>query len=96
MYDILENNVVQENAPGVALWGGTCKCPDGRTYQVGDGADGCATLACVYGEKVNCNKYGGEWSYRKVTCAGKVYITFCNVKWSHNITRTYIDNNQIL
>ena len=74
--NILENNVVQEKAPGVALWGGTCKCPDGKTYQVGDGGDGCATLACVYGERISCNKYGGEWSYRKVTCAGNVYIIF--------------------
>ena len=63
-----EPNIVQENAPGVGGWGGTCRCPDGTTYEVGDHFDACNTLACVNGEMVNCNEYEGEWSYRKVIC----------------------------
>lgn len=62
-------NIVQENAPGVGGWGGTCRCSDGRTYEVGDNSNHCKTLACVNGERVNCNTYAGEWSYRKVICA---------------------------
>ena len=61
-------NTVEENASGVGGWGGTCRCPDGTTYEVGDNKDGCGTLACVNGEKVNCYEYDGEWSNRKVTC----------------------------
>ena len=63
-----EPNIVQENSPGVGGWGGTCRCPDGTTYEVGDHFDACNTLACVNGEMINCNKYEGEWSYRKVVC----------------------------
>ena len=59
---------MEENASGVGYWGGTCQCPDGTTYEVGDNNDNCGTLACVNGEKVNCYEYDGEWSNRKVTC----------------------------
>jgi len=65
---VLGVNTVEENASGVGGWGGTCRCPDGTTYEVGDNKDGCGTLACVNGAKVNCYKYDGEWSNRKVTC----------------------------
>jgi len=62
-------NTVEEDVIQVGGWGGTCLCPDGSTYQVGDNWDACATLACVNGQKVNCNEYFGEWSDRKVTCS---------------------------
>jgi len=65
-YDV---NVVEENASGVGGWGGTCQCPDGTTYEVGDNKDGCETLACVNGEKLDCNERDGDWSNRKVTCS---------------------------
>ena len=66
---ILTGNVVEENAPGVGGWGGTCKCPDGNAYQVGDNNDSCASLACKNGQMVKCNRHNGPWSRRKVTCA---------------------------
>jgi len=61
-------NVVQENAAGVRSWGGTCRCPDGSTYQVGATDDICESLACVNGEMLDCNRKSGVWSQRKVTC----------------------------
>ena len=72
---ISENNgnVVQENVDE-RDWGGTCRCPDGETYEVGDNGDACWSLACVNGEMVNCNRMEGEWSGRKVTCKGIVLL----------------------
>ena len=69
-------NLVEENADGVGGWGGTCECPDGLTYEVGDMNDGCQTIACINGRKVNCNEHSGGWSNRKVTCArqGDFYL----------------------
>ena len=66
----ISENMVHENAPGVGGHGGTCRCPDGKLFQVGDNNDGCQSLACVNGDMVNCNKHRGGWSNRKVICAG--------------------------
>ena len=63
--------MVEENAKGVGGWGGTCECPDGSRYEVGDNGDRCKTIACVHGTKINCNKNVGAWSKRKVTCGQK-------------------------
>lgn len=49
-------------------WGGTCRCPDGNEYQVGDKFDSCESLNCVNGEKVSCNKEDGNWSKNWVIC----------------------------
>ena len=55
--------------PVVGGRGGTCRCPDGKTYEVGDNNDFCRSLACVGGEMINCNgTHYGRWSFRKVTC----------------------------
>jgi len=62
------DNVVEEKARGVGGWGGSCTCPDGSVYQVGDNYDYCDSLACNGGISGACNKVHGEWSYRKVTC----------------------------
>ena len=51
--------------------GGTCRCPDGLTYAVGDNLDDCASLACPNGETISCNRHDGVWSHRKVTCASR-------------------------
>ena len=67
---ISDENMVQENNPEVGGWGGTCRCPDGALYQVGDNIDFCESLACTNGEMVDCNRSNGEWSKRKVSCAG--------------------------
>merc|ERR1719433_2557463 len=62
------DNVVEENAVGVGGWGGSCTCPDGSVYQVGDNKDRCGSLACFGGVSGTCNRFRGEWSSRKVTC----------------------------
>jgi len=61
-------NIVEENQAG--SWGGSCTCPDGSVYQVGDNDDYCGSLACVGGISGECNESDGPWSGRKVTCAG--------------------------
>ena len=50
-------------------WGGTCTCPDGQTYQVGDLGDQCSTLACYGGTPGKCNTQDGPWSNKGVVCA---------------------------
>jgi len=65
------DNIVEENAPGVGGWGGSCTCPDGSVYQVGDNFDSCGSLACVGGVSGTCNRRHGEWSRRKVTCGAQ-------------------------
>merc|ERR1719499_1134937 len=64
-------NIVEENAPGVGGWGGSCTCPDGSVYQVGDNIDFCDSLACIGGVSGTCNRRHGEWSRRKVTCGAQ-------------------------
>eukprot|EP00931_Biecheleriopsis_adriatica_P057277 TRINITY_DN3397_c0_g1_i3.p1 TRINITY_DN3397_c0_g1~~TRINITY_DN3397_c0_g1_i3.p1 ORF type:complete len:2330 (-),score=299.84 TRINITY_DN3397_c0_g1_i3:580-7488(-) len=61
-------NIVQEEADRVGNWGGSCTCPDGSVYQVGDNNDACASLACLGGAAGQCFRLSGPWSRRKVTC----------------------------
>merc|ERR1719499_294629 len=63
-------NIVEDNARRVGTWGGSCTCPDGSVYQVGDNHDACGSLACIGGVSGACNRRSGIWSRRKVTCAG--------------------------
>ena len=63
---VQNQNVVTSGGGG---WGGDCTCPDGEVYQVGDGNDGCATMACIGGTPGTCHKKMGEWTNRKVICA---------------------------
>lgn len=37
-------------------WGGTCTCPDGQTYQVGDRHDNCRTMVCIGGTASSCSQ----------------------------------------
>ena len=64
-------NKIIENAPDVGYWGGSCRCPDGSEYLVGDLTTHkpCEQLACEGGEPGICNQYESVWSYRKVICA---------------------------
>merc|ERR1711953_84404 len=66
------DNIVEENAPGVGGWGGSCTCPDGSVYQVGDNIDHCDSLACIGGVSGTCNRRHGVWSRRKVTCGAQL------------------------
>jgi len=61
-------NVVTEGDETVGVWGGTCTCPDGEVYLVGDQNDLCASLACEGGEPGLCNHYVSLWQHRRVTC----------------------------
>jgi len=63
-------NKYEENAPGIGGWGGYCTCPDGSKYAVGDNFDACGSLACINGQSGECHRRKGEWSNKKVTCAG--------------------------
>lgn len=68
-----ENRVVV-GAQAAGIWGGTCVCPDGTIYLVGDSGHGCEgpmDLACYGGgvAQSTCIKNEGEWSHRQVTCA---------------------------
>ena len=63
-----KNDKVEENAEGVGGWGGSCTCPDGSVYMVGDHIDYCQSLACYGGTAGVCNKHDGVWSRRKATC----------------------------
>jgi hypothetical protein len=57
---------------GKGGWGGSCTCPDGKVYQVGDNMNSCGSLACFGGGKAGtCNRYNGAWSKASVTCGAK-------------------------
>jgi len=61
---------VYEKSSGVGAWGGTCTCPDGQSYHVGDKKDGCGSLACYGGTPGPCNKVEGDKrDGMQVTCA---------------------------
>lgn len=63
------NDSVQNNAPGVGQYGGSCTCPNGAVYQVGDNNDECNTLACEGGLPGMCyTQVSDFWKHRKVTC----------------------------
>lgn len=64
--DAAPNNFVTD--AGTGGHGGSCTCPNGEVYQVGDNGDNCATLACINGVSGTCNAEGGDWSGNKVTC----------------------------
>jgi hypothetical protein len=65
-------NAVIENAEKVGGHGGSCTCPDGSVYWVGDNHNGCATLACVGGTPGKCNNWvDSKWANRKVICSPK-------------------------
>lgn len=56
--------------PNVGSWGGTCRCPDGHTYQVGDNNDSCASLACEGGVSSSCERVKRkERAGMSATCA---------------------------
>lgn len=61
-------NTVWENDNFTGTNGGSCLCPDGASYLVGDNHDNCATLACFGGKSGPCVRKPGEWSKRKVQC----------------------------
>lgn len=61
-------NVVTRNDATVGVWGGTCTCPDGQTYLVGDLLNKCASMACEGGVTGPCNHYLSHWKGVRVKC----------------------------
>ena len=63
-------NVVEELSEFAGDWGGSCTCPDGQIYEVGDNNwKGCGQIACVGGVAGKCSEFKGPWSRRRVFCA---------------------------
>jgi len=68
-YDFESHNEVIDEDKTAGVWGGTCTCPDGVVYLVGDENNECGSLACENGEPGICNHYVSLWSHRRVKCA---------------------------
>ena len=65
---------------GAGGWGGTCECPDGQQFEVGDNWDACRSLACEGGKMLNCNRHwNSKWAGRRVNCnrKGGVQMEVC-------------------
>ena len=61
-------NLVEENISGVGGWSGTCTCPDGKQYKVGDNNNACASIACIDGVPSGCSRDDLSGLGRRVTC----------------------------
>jgi FAD/FMN-containing dehydrogenase len=61
--------------PEVGGWGGTCTCPNGSVFRVGNTSDACGSLACVGGVAGACseNNAGGEGN--QVICDTSIQAT---------------------
>ena len=85
----LENTILKSNG---GVWGGTCTCPDGQVYDVGDQGDFCASLACDGGTSGECKKEAPRGNPNlkrdRVRCGTKVPQTRLHV-----YTRSYASNH---
>ena len=61
-------NIVEQGVAG--SWGGSCTCPNGESYQVGDNGDSCRTLACIGGTAGSCSSNNPGGGGVRVTCYG--------------------------
>ena len=53
-------------AEDAGVWGGSCTCPDGQTFQVGDHTNFCNSLACEGGISGPCHRNdNGPWVTRR-------------------------------
>ena len=69
-YDPAHANLVEHNVRGVGGYGGTCHCPNGESYQVGDNNNGCGSLACINGMPGPCERQNQAARLGvRVTCA---------------------------
>lgn len=57
--DVLGNRV-EIGTSRAGSWGGTCTCPNGQVYWVGDALDFCGSLACTNGVAGECRE---GWSF---------------------------------
>jgi hypothetical protein len=68
-------NQISEARTNVGEFGGSCTCPHGNVYWVGDNQDWCGSLACYDGIPGECNKtVNAKWAHRKVVCGRKTSI----------------------
>ena len=75
-YKNIYKNKFERKVPGIGGWGGSCRCPNGQVYQVGDSGKGCTALACINGKPGKCNrKQSAAWAGNKVTCATAILPT---------------------
>lgn len=85
-------NLVVKNDKNAGGWSGTCKCPDGESYKVGDKHTGCRALACEGGVSSECNRNDSSGKYTKVICSNvnqhanywKKKITERDTGWMQN------------
>ena len=63
------DTVLENQYSTAGIFGGTCTCPNGNVYLVGDRNDQCKSLSCEGGVSGVCNHYASTWSHRKVICA---------------------------
>ena len=62
-------NLVEKNVVSAGGWSGTCTCPDGESYKVGDKNSGCSILACENGISSGCSSSDLSGKYTKVICS---------------------------
>jgi hypothetical protein len=74
-------NVFKSNA-GKGGWGGSCTCPDGQVYQVGDNMNSCGSLACNGGKSGTCHRKNGAWSKASVSCGAK-FVNPCPASYPY-------------
>eukprot|EP00494_Astrolonche_serrata_P023955 UN24213 len=56
----------------VGGWSGTCTCPNGESYWVGDNYNACGSIACVNGVAGQCQRWNYTGKHRKVICHAAV------------------------
>ena len=72
----------QVSGVGSGGFGGSCTCPDGRSYAVGDNNNACGSLACEGGLSGPCEQTADSGRVgMKVTCAAG---TLCWVGMTHS------------
>ena len=67
-YNIKGGNLLEHNIQDVGGWSGTCTCPNGQQYKVGDNHNGCRSLACIGGVSSGCSKHDRSGLRKRVTC----------------------------
>lgn len=68
------SNYYRKERLGVGGYGGTCTCPDGQEYEVGDHHNHCGSLACEGGTWTDCESVDmPKRQGMKVTCAPALY-----------------------
>jgi hypothetical protein len=76
-------------------YGGTCKCPDGKTFLVTATDETCTSIACDGGTIIDCTDTADDkWLDQKVTCGKLLHTpTTCTECWTKDdITKLAYDS----